>query len=61
MEDQRTRLQSFFKIALAERNCLIVVVGTDNIEVQAFAHTHSISTYTTRRPPLTLGRELLHV
>jgi hypothetical protein len=41
VEHQRTGFQRFFEFFLTECNCLVVVVRTDNIEVQAIAHEPS--------------------
>jgi hypothetical protein len=41
VEDQRAGLQRFFEFFPTERNCLVVVVRTVNIELQSVAHDPS--------------------
>src|ERR1022692_2187222 len=41
VEHQRAGLQRFFEFFLTERNCLVVVVRTDNFELQSVAHEPS--------------------
>ena len=38
VEHQRAGFQRLFEFLLSERNCLVVVVRTDNIELQSVAH-----------------------